>query len=168
MVDTCSQSFFSTEKGATSTDHGITLQEVAAQAGIDNLDIFDRECSQKMLLNLAKHCVDWKYIGLYLDLTEADIVDVDEGNWTADMKKVRMLGRWKVIFAHKATYRVFIEALLACGRAEDAVDACKTIAKGQCKLVFDSVYLVEYDYQLQLSESGILRIALQPTPTHFY
>ena len=125
--------FSSTEKGATVADHGITLQKVANQAGIDNLDIFNQECSKKIRLNLAKHCVDWRLIGLYLDLTKADIAAVDEDNQTADEKRAGMLGRWKEKFAFKATYRVFIEAFLACGKTEDAVDACKTIAKGQCK-----------------------------------
>ena len=75
--------------------------------------------------------MDWRLIGLYLDLTKADIAAVDEDNRTADEKRAGMLGRWKEKFAFKATYRVFIEALLACGKAEDAVDACKTIVKGQ-------------------------------------
>ena len=112
-------------------DIGITLQEVASQAGVDKLDVFNQECSQRMLLNLAMHYVDWKLIGLYLDLTKADIAAVDEDNRTADEKRAGMLGRWKEKFAFKATYGVFIEALLACGRTEDAVDACKTIAKGE-------------------------------------
>ena len=111
------------------------MQEVATQAGIDNLDVFDQECSQKMLLKLAKHCVDWTLIGLYLDLTIADIAAVNGDYQTVDEKRAGMLGRWKEKFAFKATYRVFIEALLACGKTEDAVDACKIITKGQCKLI---------------------------------
>ena len=122
---------FLTEIGATTVDHEITMQEVATQAGIDNLDILNQECSPKMLLTLAQHCVDWRLIGLYLDLTKADIAAVDEDNRTADEKRAGILGRWKEQFAFKATYRIFIEALLACRKTEDAVDACKTIAKGQ-------------------------------------
>ena len=118
------------EKGATTAEHQITLQEVAAQAGIGNLDIFDQECSQKVLLDLSKHCVDWRLIGLYLDLTKAEIAAVDEDNRTADEKRAGMLGRWKEKISFKATYRVFIEALLFCGKVSDAVEACKTIASG--------------------------------------
>ena len=95
------------------------------------MDIFDQECSQTILLNLAKHCVDWRLIGLYLDLTKSDIVAVDEDYRTADEKRASMLGRWKEKFAFKAKYGAFIEALLTCGKTQDAVDACKTIAKGQ-------------------------------------
>ena len=116
-------------------DKRFTLQDIATRAGIDKLDIFDQVCSQKMLLNLSKHCVHWKLIGHHLELTEADITAVDEDNQTADEKRAGMLGRWKGKFAFKATYREFVEALLACGRTEDAVDACRTIVKG---LIFSS------------------------------
>ena len=121
------------EDRAQTADHQITLKEVATQAGIQSLDIFNQECSQKMLLNLSQHCVDWSLIGLYLDLTRADIAAVNGDYLTVDEKRAGMLERWKEKFAFKATYSVFIEALLACGRTEDAADACKTIAKGQCK-----------------------------------
>ena len=84
-----------------------------------------------MLLKLAKHCVDWRLIGLYLDLIKSDITAVDEDYRTTDEKRAGMLERWKEKFAFKAKYGVLIEALLACGKTQDAVDACKTIAKGQ-------------------------------------
>ena len=116
----------------TKADKRITLQEVATQAGIEKLDIFDQECSQRMLLNLSKYCVDWSLIGLYLDLARADIAAVNGDYQTVDEKRAGMLGRWKDKFAFKATYGVLIEALLACGKTGDAVDACKAIAKGQC------------------------------------
>lgn len=92
------------------------------------MDILEQECSQQVLLSLAKHRVDWQLIGLYLELTHADIAAVDGDNQTVEEKRVGMLGRWKEKFAFKATYRVFIEALLSCGKAADATEACKAIA----------------------------------------
>ena len=94
-----------------------------------------------MLLDLSKHCVDWRLVGKYLDLNKADIAAVDEDNRTADEKRAGMLETWKEKFAFKPTYRVFIEALLACGRTEDAVDACKTIAKGQYQYVLQEILI---------------------------
>ncbi len=96
-------SFFSDE-GAMMVDSGVTLRE-----GVYELDIFDQECSQ-MFLNLYQHCVDWRLIGLHLYLTKADIAAVDEDNWTADERRIRMLRQWKEKFASKAMYKVFIEA----------------------------------------------------------
>ena len=113
------------------TTADLTLQDVAAQAGIKSLDILDQECSQHVLLSLAKHCVEWKLIGFHLELTKADIVAVDEDHRTAEQKRVEMLGKWKERFAFTATYRVFIEALLSCGKVSDAIEACKAIASSR-------------------------------------
>ena len=105
----------------------LTLQDVAAQAGLKTLDVLDQECSQQVLLRLAKHCVDWQLTGFHLELTKSDIVAVDEDYRTAEQKRVEMLRKWKERFAFKATYQVFIEALLSCGKASDAIDACRAI-----------------------------------------
>ena len=106
----------------------VTLQDVATQAGLKTLDVLDQECSQQVLLRLAKYCVDWQLTGLCLELTEAEITAVDEDCRTAEQKRAGMLRKWKEKFAFKATYRVLIEALLSCGKASDAINACKTIA----------------------------------------
>ena len=109
----------------------LTLQDIATQAGLKWLDILDQECSQQVLLSLAKHCVEWQFIGFQLDLTKADIVAVNGDYGSVDEKRFGMLGRWKEKFAFKATYRVLIEALLSCGKALDAVEACKVIASSK-------------------------------------
>ena len=72
--------------------------------------------------------MDWQLLGFHLELTKADIAEVDQDCQTVDERRVGMLWRWKDRFAFKATYRVFIEALLACGKAGDAIEACKIIA----------------------------------------
>ena len=117
----------------------LSLQDVVAQADIKCLDILDQECSQQVLLSLAKHCVDWQLIGFHLELTKADIVAVDGDYRSIDEKRVGMLGRWKEKFAFKATYRVFIEALLSCGKASDAIEGCKAIVSGMSTLMHSSV-----------------------------
>ena len=109
----------------------LTLQNVAAQAGVNSLYILDQECSQQVLLSLAKHCVDWQLIGFHLELTKADIVAVDGDYRSVEEKRVGMMGAWKEKFAFKATYRVFLEALLSCGKASDAIEACKAIVSSK-------------------------------------
>ena len=110
--------FILVSEGAPSTPAEVTLHDVAAQVGIKRLDILDQECSQQILLSLAKHCVEWQLIGFHLELTKADIVAVDGDYGSVDEKRIGMLGRWKEKFAFKATYRVFIEALLSCGKLQ--------------------------------------------------
>ena len=75
--------------------------------------------------------MDWKLTGFHLELTKSDIVAVDEDYRTAEQKRVEMLRKWKEKFAFKATYRVLIEALLSCGKASDAIDACKAIVSSK-------------------------------------
>ena len=108
-----------------------TLEDVADQAGLKTLDILDQECSQQVLLKLTEYCVQWQLIGFHLKLTEAEISAVDGDYRSVDEKRIGMLGRWKGKFAFKATYRVFIEALLSCGKASDAIDACRAIVSSK-------------------------------------
>jgi hypothetical protein len=75
--------------------------------------------------------VDWQLIGFHLELTKADIAAMDEDYRTAEQKRVEILRKWKEKFAFKATYRVFVEALLSCGKASDALEACKVIASSK-------------------------------------
>ena len=91
----------------------------------------DQECSQQVLLSLAKHCVEWQLIGFHLELTKSDIVAVNGDYGSVDEKRIGMLGRWKEKFAFKATYRLLIEALLSCGKASDAIEACKAIVSSK-------------------------------------
>ena len=75
--------------------------------------------------------MDWQLIGLHLELTKADIVAVDGDYRSVEEKRVGMMGTWKEKFAFKATYRVFIEALLLCGKSSDAIEACKTVVSSK-------------------------------------
>ena len=103
----------------------VTVQDVAAQAGV-GLNVLSKECSQTVLLDLAKFCVGWKLIGKRLNLTDADISSVDSDDRTEDEKRVGMLGKWKEKCL-TATYRELIEALLDNGNTCSAVEACKVI-----------------------------------------
>ena len=122
--------FILVTEGVPTVPADLTLQDVAAQAGVKKLDILNQECSQQILLCLAKHCVEWQLIGYQLELSDSDITAVDGDSRTVDEKRVGMLKRWKEQFAFKATYLVLIRALLACGRTSDAVSACKAIVSG--------------------------------------
>ena len=79
-----------------------------------------------MLLDLARFFVDWQLLGRRLKLNDADINAIDGDHGTVEEKRVGMLKKWKAK-SLKATYSILIEALLAHGKTQDAVDACKTI-----------------------------------------
>ena len=120
-----------TEEGATMADISISLHDVLVQAGLRCIDILKQQYSRQLLLGLANDCcVDWRQIALHLELTEADIAAIDNDNRTTDEKRIGMLVRWREKFVFKATYKVFVEALLACRRTSDAITACKLIVHG--------------------------------------
>ena len=119
-----------TEEGAVMVDTSVSLQDILIQAGLQGTDILKQECSRQLLLSLAKCCVEWRRIALHLELTDADIAAIDGDNRTIDEKRIGMLVRWREKLAFKATYKVFVEALLACGRTSDAISACKIIVHG--------------------------------------
>ena len=128
--------FFGTPSlGASIIPTELTLHDVASQAGLKRLDILDQECSQQVLLVLAKHCIDWQLTGFHLGLSEADIVAVDGDYRSVEEKRIGMLGMWKKRFSFKATYQVFIEALLLCGKASDAIEGCRVIGSSKCMII---------------------------------
>ena len=108
----------------------ITLQEIAAQAGLRVEDL-SGEISSRRLLGLLEFCVHWKLIGKQLGLTDGEIAAVDGDNRTEVEKRLGMLEKWKGKFAFKATRRQLVEAILACEQAQQAVNACKVIALGK-------------------------------------
>ena len=107
----------------------ITIEDVAMTAGIP-VDALSNECPNEVLLDVAKLCVDWKLIGKYLKLTEAEIAAVDGDSKTVELKMIAVLQKWKEKLAFRATYRALIEALLAAGKASCAVDVAKIIRTG--------------------------------------
>ena len=79
-----------------------------------------------MLVKLAGFCVDWQLIGRYLELSDADISAIDGNHRTVEEKRAGMLCKWKEK-SLTVTYLELIEALLAYGKTQDAVEACKVI-----------------------------------------
>lgn len=107
-----------------------TIDELADQAGARDLD---RECTNVDFLDLHKFFDPWELTGQYLKLTQSQISAIDGDYKTTDLKRLGLLQKWKETFAHKATYRVLITSLLACGKAEQALEVCKILAQKQGK-----------------------------------
>ena len=107
-----------------------TVDELADQAGARDLD---RECTNVDFLDLHKFLDPWELIGQHLKLSRSQINAINEDYKTTDQKRLGLLQKWKEIFAHKATYRVLIAALLACGKAEQALEVCKILSQKQGK-----------------------------------
>ena len=116
----------------------ITIDELVVQAGIEEI-ILDQQCHDDDFLSLYELCDPWELIGQHLKLTRSQISAVDGDNKTTDQKRLGLLQKWKETFAHKATYRVLVAALLACGKAEPALEVCKTLAQEKTGELFTNL-----------------------------
>ena len=116
----------------------ITIDELVVQAGIEEITL-DQQCHDDDFLSLYELCDPWELIGQHLKLTRPQISAVDADNKTTDQKRLGLLQKWKETFAHKATYRVLVAALLACGKAESALEVCKTLAQEKIGEIFTSL-----------------------------
>ena len=105
-----------------------TVDELVAKTGVRNLD---QECSREDLLELSNFCDPWKLVGKHLQLTTPEINAIDEENKSVDMKRLKVLEKWKESRAFMATYRVLVKALLACKKAQQAEEVCRILAKKQ-------------------------------------
>ena len=105
----------------------ITSADIAARFGVSLDSLSSTECSRVVLLDLAKFCVNWKLIGRRLGLTDAEITAIDSDHKKEEEKRVGMMEKWKDKRAYTATYLVFVEALLATGMTQDAIESMKVI-----------------------------------------
>ena len=101
----------------------ITANELANEAGLSSecLDLAFREEHAHLL---AEFCDPWEEIGYHLRLAKSKINCIKEDNATTEKRRIGTLQEWKERFAHRATYRVLIEALIGSGRAQQALDLC--------------------------------------------
>lgn len=106
----------------------LTVKDLVIRSGVRNID---KECSDDDILAFAEHCYPWQSVGSHLGLTKSQLSAIDEDNHTASLKRVGVLQKWKETFVFKATYRVLIEALLKCGKANEAFKVCEVLAQRQ-------------------------------------
>ena len=104
----------------------ITAEELAEEAELPVQCLDTPFCVEHAHL-LSGFFDRWESIGYGLKLTKSDISSIKDDNSDAEMRRITMLQTWKERFAHKATYRVLVEALLQSGLAQQALDMCRKI-----------------------------------------
>ena len=102
----------------------LTIEDVASKTGI-NLERLEQECSDSDLLYLSEFCDPWKLIGQHLQLTDPQIRAIDSDHKTTEEKRLASLRKWKENKAFGATFKVFVDALLACKFARKARKVCE-------------------------------------------
>ena len=104
----------------------LTIEDLVHKVNISK-GCLDRECSSQDLQHVAKHCVKWKLIGHQLGLHSL-LSDIDSDHTREEDKRITMLTTWQQAFSFKATFRVLIEALIACNDADSAYQIVKYLA----------------------------------------
>lgn len=104
----------------------INANELAEEAGLSSqcLDIPFREEYAHLL---AEFCDPWEEIGYHLNMIKSDINSINGDKTTIKMKTITMLQTWKERFAHRATYRALIEAMIQSGHAQQALNICQKL-----------------------------------------
>lgn len=103
-----------------------TLEDLIHKVNISKVHL-DYECSSQDLQHVAKHCVKWKWIGHQLGLYSL-LGDIDNDYTREEDKRITMLTTWHQKFSFKATFRVLIEALIACNDVDSAYQIVKYLA----------------------------------------
>ena len=104
----------------------ITVKELADEVGLP-LQSLDKTFREEHIHLLAEFCDPWESIGYHLKLTKVDISTIKNDNETTELRRIATLGTWSEKFAHKATYRVLIEALIQSRRAKQALKLCEKL-----------------------------------------
>ena len=129
----------------------ITANELAEEAELSS-DCLKLPFCKDHAHVLAEFCDLWESIGHHLGLNDAIINGIKEDNSTAEKRRTAMLQLWKERFAHKATYRVLIQALIDSGRAQQALELCHKIKELRPASESDGASVVPRDPLILMTE----------------
>ena len=86
------------------------------------------ECiSDDHLHAVALFLTSWRKVAAYLELSESDMDAIEREERDDQMKKLKVLQKWKGKFGFKATYKKLVEVLLSLGRADVAEQVCRLL-----------------------------------------
>ncbi len=98
---------------------------------LDHCGVIDAQlknsCSNEDITAIAGFLVSWRTLAPHLGLDESDEEEIEEDGREEAEKKLKALRKWKSKFAHKATYKVLVEALVKANMAEHAMLVCQVV-----------------------------------------
>ena len=103
----------------------VRILELVSEAGARVEDL-DQRCQDRDLRDLAYLCDPWELIGHHLDLSYADISAIKEDNPRAEIRRLKVLKRWKETNL-RPTFKVLIKAFLNCGKTQQALIICERV-----------------------------------------
>ena len=70
---------------------------------------------------------DWKLLAPKMNLTEAEVNEIERDNHSEELKKIGFLKKWKRKQSIRATYRVLVEVLISIGNTDGASKVCQLV-----------------------------------------
>ena len=102
-----------------------TLEGLAKEVRI-SLHLLDQKCTDEHLVSISLF-LDWRSVAPHLGLSERDIEDIKAENTKESERRLKVLQTWRKKYGYMATFKSFINVLLAVGNADDAERVCRLL-----------------------------------------
>ena len=119
-----------------SQQQAATVHELASSAGVP-LQNLDYKCSDCDLKEFSELCDPWELAASHLGLTEPQISAIREDNTKTEVRRLKLLQKWKECMTTKATYKTLIEAFLKCKLTQQALYVCEYLKNHQLSISHD-------------------------------
>ena len=103
-----------------------SVQDLVRHCGLKEAWL-EREVTREHFHELSQYLLDWRKLAPFLELSKADVNDIEENNRRAEDKRESFLEKWQQK-SMKPTYRVLVDALLKCEMVHDAKCVCRLLS----------------------------------------
>ena len=105
----------------------ITFEELSMKVGV-RCEKFNDSISDEHLLEISTFLTSWRGVAPFLKIYEVEDIEQEKDE---QVKRLKVLQKWKSIFGFKATYRKLVNVLLSLAKADVAEKVCNLL-KGIC------------------------------------
>ena len=116
--------------GLKMAEKGISLQALTDRFHLSQ-DMLDKEVSEEHLREVSRIIDDHEIVGPELGLSQPQMFAINSDAKTQELRRMKMLEKWKHIFACEATYRKLIKVLLKCRRGDIAQNVCELLVQSK-------------------------------------
>ena len=108
---------------------GVSREDLLEYMGLVDANLRGR-CKEEDLKELSLHVAGpWENLAQHLNLSKADIEDIDAERSGHEMKVLHALQKWKTKYAFKASFGSLVDTFLKLGDAEMAEKVCMQLKK---------------------------------------
>ena len=105
----------------------ITFEELSMKVGV-RCEKFNDSISDEHLLEISMFLTSWRTVAPFLKIYNLEDIEQEKDE---QVKRLKVLQKWKSIFGFKATYRKLVKVLLTLAMDDVAEKVCHLL-KGMC------------------------------------